>query len=77
MWNSYPPIHEIKSTGKVNDAAGTDEKHVVGPEFCGGALSKGGNAIADKSDSTGGIVPSKFPEVFATKVDMISSLNIL
>jgi len=31
---------------------------VVGPEFCGGALSKGGNAIAAESDDTGGLIQS-------------------
>jgi len=36
----------------------TSEQFVVGPEFCGGALSKGGNVIADNSDSTGGLVSS-------------------
>lgn len=34
------------------------EQFVVGPEFCGGALSKGGNVVTANSDSTGGIVSS-------------------
>ena len=42
----------------------TSEQFVVGPEFCGGALSKGGNVIADNSDSTGGLVSSTYYYLF-------------
>lgn len=41
-------------------AAGGDmsEQFVVGPEFCGGALSKGGNIVPANSDDTGGLIQS-------------------
>ena len=35
------------------------EQFVVGPEFCGGALSKGGNIVPANSDDTGGLIQSK------------------
>ena len=45
-------------TGIKNDA--NSEAFVVGPKFCGGALSKGGNVIGTAmSDDVGGIVTSK------------------
>jgi len=46
------------ATGMRGYSGDTSEQFVVGPEFCGGALSKGGNVIADNSDSTGGLVSS-------------------
>ena len=39
--------------------ADNSEQFVVGPEFCGGALSKGGNVVAANSDDTGGLIQSK------------------
>ena len=38
--------------------------HVVGPEFCGGALSKGGNMEVIESDNVGGLIQSKILNMF-------------
>jgi len=46
------------NAGKRGYIGDNSEQFVVGPEFCGGALSKGGNKIAAESDSVGGIVSS-------------------
>ena len=45
--------------GKRGYLEDNSQQFVVGPEFCGGALSKGGNAEAAKSDSVGGLIQSK------------------
>ena len=48
-----------------NDA--NSEMFVVGPEFCGGALSKGGNVIGTTmSDDVGGVVTSKATALSST-----------
>ena len=44
-------------SGVLDGANG--QQYVVGPEFCGGALSKGGNVTPANSDSVGGFVSSK------------------
>jgi len=44
------------NSGVLNDE--NSEMHVVGPEFCGGALSKGANKIAANSDNVGGLIQS-------------------
>ena len=46
--------------GKRGYLGDNSEQFVVGPEFCGGALSKGGNKVAANSDSVGGIVSSTY-----------------
>ena len=50
--------------GKRGYIGDNSEQFVVGPEFCGGALSKGGNKIAAESDSVGGIVSSAYHYLF-------------
>ena len=47
------------------------EIHAVGPEFCGGALSKGGNMIAEESDNVGRLIQSKVLKIFKPKFVMI------
>jgi len=44
--------------GKRGYLADNSDQFVIGPEFCGGALSKGGNKIAIESDNTGGLISS-------------------
>ena len=43
------------------------EIHSVGPEFCGGALSKGGNMIVIESDNVGGLIQSKAFERYSNR----------
>ena len=45
--------------GKRGFVGDNSDQFVIGPEFCGGALSKGGNKIAIESDNTGGLISSK------------------
>ena len=54
------PGFDLLIKGMRGYSGDTSEQFVVGPEFCGGALSKGGNVIADNSDSTGGLVSSPY-----------------
>ena len=50
----------IKFIGVRSYTGDNGQQFVIGPEFCGGALSKGGNAIAAESDNVGGLIKSKF-----------------
>ena len=51
--------------------------HVVGPEFCGGALSKGGNMVAINADNVGGLIQSKILNMFILNVANIFSHELL
>ena len=49
-------FYHLGKRGYIGD---NSDQFVIGPEFCGGALSKGGNKIAEESDNTGGLISSK------------------
>ena len=56
FFSNHKLVYENK--GVKNDA--TSEMFVVGPEFCGGALSKGGTVTGTlNSDDVGGVITSK------------------
>ena len=52
--------NKFLSIGVRSYTGDNGQQFVIGPEFCGGALSKGGNAIAAESDNVGGLIKSKF-----------------
>ena len=61
---NFIPWFDALFKGMRGYSGDTSEQFVIGPEFCGGALSKGGNAIAANSDRTGGVVSSTYHYIF-------------